>query len=66
MPGEIRKVMITVIVNCKLSGVLMNIKHVLKSFIAVFMKFFFFFSLTLTSKLETYNNDLLHAHCLCG
>ena len=37
MQGEIRKVMITIIVKCKLSGVILNVKHVLNSFITVFM-----------------------------
>ena len=37
MQGEIRKVMITIIVNCKLSDVMLNVEHVLNSFITVFV-----------------------------
>ena len=59
MQGEIRQVMITLIVNCKLNGVILSMSMFLNGFVLSF--FSIYFSLILNTELETYNHALSFA-----
>ena len=59
MQGEIRQVMITLFVNCKLNGVILSMSMFLNGFVLSFLSIYF--SLILNTELETYNHALSFA-----